>query len=71
MLQIAPSLVPRRQFSPSTTGTKKKLAMNFACSTTIACTSPNFCIANQNGTSPSTTIETRLTASRRRSDASG
>ena len=49
MLQIAPSFVPRRQFNPSTTGTKKKLAMNFACSTTMACTSASFRDANQNG----------------------
>ena len=71
MLQIAPSLVPRRQFSPNTTGTKKKLAMNFACSTTMAWTSPNFCRANQKGTQPSTTIEMRLTARRRRCEAAG
>ena len=61
MLQIAPSFVPRRQFKPSTTGTKKKLAMNFACSTTIAWTSASLRDANQNGTSPRTTIDRRFT----------
>ena len=69
MLQIAPSFVPRRQFNPSTTGTKKKLAMNFACSTTMACTSASFCDANQKGISPRTTIEIRLIQISRRWDA--
>ena len=49
MLQMAPSFVPRRQLSPSTTGTKKKLAMNFACSTTMAWTSPSFSVASRTG----------------------
>ena len=71
MLQIAPSFVPRRQFSPSTTGTKKKLAMNFDCSMTIACTSPSFSVANQNGMMPRTTIESRFTQTSRRSEAAG
>ena len=71
MLPIAPSFVPRRQFKPSTTGTKKKLAMNFACSTTIACTSASLSDANQNGTAPRTMIAIRLTQIRRRCEASG
>lgn len=42
MAVIAPAAVPRRQLSPITTGTKKKLAMNLACSTTMVWTSPHF-----------------------------
>ena len=60
MLQIAPSFVPRRQLRPSTTGTKKKLAMNLACSITIAWTSPSCSVANQNGITPSTTIDSAV-----------
>src|SRR3954463_8609252 len=71
MLQIAPSFVPRRQFKPKTTGTKKKLAMNFACSTTIAWTSVSLSEAHQKGTSARTTIDRRLTQTRRRCDARG
>ena len=45
-------------------GTKKKDAMNFACSSTIPCTSPSFWSAKKRGMRARTTMASRFAFTR-------